>query len=396
LRRRFALPLALALLGYVVAGALAHTRSYAGTVTLDELGSSAGTARFEGRVTSPKAACESGRTVKVFVVDGNGSTLLARGKTGSAGSYSLTGDAPGAASDVFAKVTRKTLRRGSAHEHVCAADETATTRLPGDVDLTALPVGDDSISTSPQTGKLWSCRQTFDDPGGVGAEGPWFNGDGTWDLTKKVTVSGSVEWPESLAVEVDGATRTITTNDLPDHPTGTFPIAQSDDAYQYDRNPNSISAQDLEFHLPAAPEVAASPSCAGGTVGVMLSGSVVFSAIDAGGRDAVAHEVQDDCGGHPQNTGVYHYHSLGSCSGDDEPGRHSALVGYAFDGFGIYGHQGEGGEILANDDLDACHGHTHPIEWDGETRSMYHYHSTYEFPYTVGCYRGTPAQTGRI
>lgn len=127
----------------------------------------------------------------------------------------------------------------------------------------------------------------------------------------------------------------------------------------------------------------------------MVSGSVVFSAIDAGGRDAVAHEVQDDCGGPPQNTGVYHYHSLGECSDDDTGGRHSSLKGYAFDGFGIYGHQGEAGEVLANDDLDACDGHTHSIAWDGQTQAMYHYHATYEYPYTVGCYRERPCRAGR-
>ena len=40
--------------------------------------------------------------------------------------------------------------------------------------------------------------------------------------------------------------------------------------------------------------------------------------------------------------------------------------------------------------LDECHGHTHEIEWDGELVKRYHYHATAEYPYTVGCYRGTP------
>ena len=31
----------------------------------------------------------------------------------------------------------------------------------------------------------------------------------------------------------------------------------------------------------------------------------------------------------------------------------------------------------------------HEITWDGEKVTMYHYHATHEFPYTVGCYRGT-------
>ena len=39
-------------------------------------------------------------------------------------------------------------------------------------------------------------------------------------------------------------------------------------------------------------------------------------------------------------------------------------------------------------DLDECHGHTHQITWDGQEMSMYHYHATWDFPYTVGCMRG--------
>ncbi len=35
----------------------------------------------------------------------------------------------------------------------------------------------------------------------------------------------------------------------------------------------------------------------------------IFDALDAGDRDAVAHEVQDSCGGHTQRGGVYHYNA---------------------------------------------------------------------------------------
>jgi YHYH protein len=204
-----------------------------------------------------------------------------------------------------------------------------------------------------------------------------------------VTVDGEVTWPSELEITREGDTRVVRGNDLPGHPTGEYPVSSSDDAYQYDPNPNSISEQDLALELPATPALADEPQCTGGEVGVLLTGSLVFNAVDAGGRDAVAHEVQDSCDGHPQNTGVYHYHSVSGCAEDDHGGRHSELVGYAFDGFGIYGHYGEDGEVLTNEDLDECHGHTHEIEWDGEPAEMYHYHATYEFPYTVGCFRGT-------
>ena len=79
----------------------------------------------------------------------------------------------------------------------------------------------------------------------------------------------------------------------------------------------------------------------------------------------------------------------GRAAGD--AGRHSDLVGYALDGYGLYGPFGENGARLTNADLDACHGHTHTIPWDGAPVSLYHYHVTREYPYTVGCYHGTPA-----
>jgi hypothetical protein len=145
----------------------------------------------------------------------------------------------------------------------------------------------------------------------------------------------------------------------------------------------------MKIELPADPNVDVSPHCAPGAVGILLSGSVLFNALDAPGRDAVAHETQDSCQGHPQESGVYHYHSLSSCVKDEaESDGHSKLVGYAVDGFGIFGRKGMGGKTLNSDDLDECHGHTHEITWDGKKVVMYHYHATWDFPYTVGCLRG--------
>ena len=75
--------------------------------------------------------------------------------------------------------------------------------------------------------------------------------------------------------------------------------------------------------------------------------------VDAPGRDAVAHEIQDRCQGHPQITGVYHYHSVTSCLDNKRiPNGRSELVGYALDGFAIYGPHDVGGKLLSSDDLD--------------------------------------------
>jgi hypothetical protein len=257
------------------------------------------------------------------------------------------------------------------------------------LDPTHLTLGDQKISSGPQRGYVFSCMTQFNGSGAQGS-GPWLNGDGTWDLTRKLSVDGAVAWPHSFTINVNAGQRVFAGNDLPDHPTGTFPISPSDDAYAVDRNPNSIRAQSISFSVPADPAAAAQPGCIGGEVGVMLSGVLIFNAFDAEGHDAPAHEVQDDCDGHPQKDGFYHYHSLSDCLADT-PAGHSALMGYAFDGFGIYGFYGEDGRELTDADLDECHGHIHEIEWDGRKVVMFHYHATREFPYIVGCFRGSPA-----
>lgn len=263
--------------------------------------------------------------------------------------------------------------------------------LPLQAHEDGLPLGDHKLSTQPQAGYLMSCRQDFDPrAGGARADVPWIRGE-RWYPDEKAVVDGSVNWPNArFTLGREGRDRVLRSNDLPAHPTGVFPVQPGDDAWQWDPNPNRISADDILLRLPAEPEAAAQPECVGGEVGILRSGALLFSAIDAGGRDAVAHETQDHCNGHPQASGLYHYHGPSDCvpdpAGDD--GRHSDLAGYAFDGFGIYGIYGEDGRELRSADLDACHGHTHEVMWDGQRRVMYHYHLTRDFPYSVGCFHG--------
>lgn len=261
-----------------------------------------------------------------------------------------------------------------------------------ELDLKRLPIGDNRHATAPRAGYIWPCR-VDPDAGGAFRDGPWIDkANGVYDFTTKAKVSGAVMWNPRFTFRLQGDRRVFSTNDLPNHPTGTFPIPSSDTAYQYDRNPNRIREQEMSFELPAEPRLATA-SCAPGAVGILLSGSVLFNALDAPGRDAVAHETQDSCQGHPQVSGVYHYHSVTTCLDDKRlPDGHAALVGYMVDGFGIFGRFGEKGAALASDDLDECHGHTHEMPWDGRMVAMYHYHATWDFPYTAGCMRGTVDQ----
>lgn len=267
----------------------------------------------------------------------------------------------------------------------------------------AVPLGDGKVSTSPEAGYEDSCVTQFPKQGRPGGSTtpPWINAAAaTWDRASKPSVRGSVTWSGAQhSFTVSGTSRVLRTNDLPDPgSTGTFPISPSDPAYQYDRNPNHVASQSLSWTVPADPSPAASPSCTPlGPIGVFLNGVVLFNALDAQGRDAGAHEIQDRCAGHPNGQDMYHYHSFSPCletSANSEAGS-STLIGYALDGYGIYLERDAAGNLPTDADLDACHGRTSTVMWDGKQVRMYHYDVTLEYPYFVGCFHGTPVTSGR-
>ncbi len=265
------------------------------------------------------------------------------------------------------------------------SSETSTDAL----DHTALELGDGKVSpTSPERGSVYSCVPTNYD--GNVVTGPWLHGS-TWDYTAKPTVSGDVEWDEAaFSAEPQGSVRWLTGSGLPTTETGVFPIEPDDDAYAYEGPvTNSIQRRPYSFSVTASPKKADERSCLpGGPIGVLKNGALLFNALDAHGYDAPAHEMMDECGGHPDPGGAYHYHALPSCLDTASDGEHSSRIGWAADGFPIYGPDGEDGQTVRNADLDACHGHTHPIRFNGNDARMYHYHATMEYPYTLGCFRG--------
>lgn len=256
-----------------------------------------------------------------------------------------------------------------------------------------LPLGDGRISTLPRVGYVNACSLTFPNVGGAMADGSWIKSSGTWDTSQKISIGGNVTWSNHFySITQSGTNRILNSNDIPDHNTGTFPVATSDPAYNFDRNPNTIAPQNLSKTIPLNPIVAPNPSCLRmGAIGVMKSGVILFNALDGDGKDAVAHEIQDSCSGHPEFTGEYHYHNLSSCISQENTTKQTRLVGYALDGFGIYEEFDSTGSRLKNSDLDECHGRKSKVNWNGQDTSIYHYVITNEYPYTISCFKGTPA-----
>ncbi len=267
----------------------------------------------------------------------------------------------------------------------------------GRINPAALPLGDGYVSRTPKVGYVDSCVTSFT-IGGSKVNGPWINTTNhTWDYETKIHVNGAVHWlTASYRVAVHGTKRVIAFNDLPiNHVSGVFPIASSDPAHTYDQNGNHIAAQSLSWSLPLNPTAARTPTCTGGgPIGVLADGVVLYNALDGGGRDAAAHEVLDICAAHPDPSNTYHHHDIPPCILSKVRNGTTKLVGYALDGYGIYVRKDAKGQLPNNTQLDACHGTTSRVVWNGRRRRIYHYVATLEYPYTIGCYHGTPIQSG--
>ncbi|MGE0253245.1 MAG: YHYH protein [Alphaproteobacteria bacterium] len=150
-------------------------------------------------------------------------------------------------------------------------------------------------------------------------------------------------WALTNAVEVTEADgyRLIRANGIPAHGTGTFPNRH---------NPNSIAAQRYEFRVPLAPRrLPESRPYAMQLFGVAVNG-VPFDPFTAefwqrdrhsGWRyEAMTGKLDlglDDSNAHVQPNGAYHYHGVpNGLVARWSPDRHSAVVGWAADGFPIY------------------------------------------------------------
>ncbi len=194
----------------------------------------------------------------------------------------------------------------------------------------------------------------------------------------------------ATSITYDGTWVTIKCNALPDHKSIYYPTANP--LYEFfsgttfgggtfSKNPNSISTQAITLKIPANPVVAATHAATPmGVMGVALNGVPLFNQYAAGGSP-LSGEINsfDQWWGHPQMTGMYHYHV--------EPlylttvkATKSSLMGFLLDGFPVYGPKETDGSDPAG--LDVYHGHTHAtVDYPA---GIYHYHFTTAAPYLNG------------
>ena len=201
--------------------------------------------------------------------------------------------------------------------------------------------------------------------------------------------------PDNVTVRFDATTMIIHTHGVPNHPTGKFP------EQGYGCNPSFIQEQNSTYCIPLEPKMDVSHivttdnnsnhALPMGPIGVAVNGVVFFNPFDMGNRDAT--DLMDYCCGHPNQMNLYHYHKYPICVNSpwsDEGRAHSPLLGWAFDGYPIYGPYESNG-LMAKDVGGASALNTFNMHFDKERG--WHYHVTPgRFPYLIGGFWGTEDQ----
>ena len=197
--------------------------------------------------------------------------------------------------------------------------------------------------------------------------------------------------------DYDAGFAIVTTTGLAEHEMGPF------DGSTGCFNPNTPTNQNRTLRIPLTPTPTDSPGVIVldtlGPIGVWYNGVAFYNPYDGGSTEAPGNICMDPYNGHPSPDGSYHYHQYSPVPGDDGT-KHSPIVGYAYDGYPVYGPWDGPGVLAAvsSNPLDGCNGHFDEIRG-------YHYHSiSYDmgveyglpgegFPWIIGCYRGEPEQS---
>jgi hypothetical protein len=104
----------------------------------------------------------------------------------------------------------------------------------------------------------------------------------------------------------------------------------------------------------------------------MISGAVLYNPFEGDGTtvamannftitnaSGITASFIDKCAGHPiPNSGAYHYHGLPNCvtAKVDKVSKPSHIIGFALDGFPIYGDRDNKGKQVTVKNLDQCNG----------------------------------------
>jgi len=243
--------------------------------------------------------------------------------------------------------------------------------------------------------------------------------------------------PHQVSLTSEGDYRELVSNGIPDHQPGQFPNRG---------NPNTIDSIPYRFRMPLSPKPLDEVRDAGGALfGVALNGipfdpgtAELWKGDPAWRYDAMSGKINlglDQSNAHVQPNGAYHYHGLplGMLEQRGKKPDELVLIGYAADGFPIYGQwgysdpkdaqsplkklqssyqlragerpggdEGPGGAfdgtfnqdweyVAGSGDLDECNGRFSVTP--EYPQGTYHYVITDAFPFISRYFRGAPDQS---
>ena len=194
-------------------------------------------------------------------------------------------------------------------------------------------------------------------------------------------------------------------------------LSEENEGASGNNNPNQLVIAEEVFRIPLSPvNNSTSTDTELGTVGAALNGMPIFNPFEDPNETAAYGRVFASCCGHPQQDGQYHYHKYPTCLRliSDEwksekekcdeidallvEGGHSPLLGFAVDGWPVYGpvgwpdssstvgvimessytgaddSNGNASYVAGSGHLDDCNGLVSPTPEFPE--GIYHYHMT--------------------
>ena len=146
------------------------------------------------------------------------------------------------------------------------------------------------------------------------------------------------------------------------------------------------------WRIPLAPRIADTPTpVVDGPVGIAVNGVPIFNPCKQGGcqnGDTKVLGELDICNGHAGRADDYHYHAAPVCLMATKSASYwdTHPLGWALDGFGIYGYNDSDGKTAVRDGV--CGGNALPVT---NGPQGYKYHVTDASPYVMSCLRGVPS-----
>lgn len=178
----------------------------------------------------------------------------------------------------------------------------------------------------------------------------------------------------------------ITSNTYPSHTLMTGIVGTNEQV--------PVPAKDYAAPVPLMPVLGSTPHTRDAALGVAVNGVPIYDYTGGGEmtlEDLKHHQAQHDtlqtkqldvCGGHAGRGDDYHYHVKPSCMIEQmKNAGDTAIIGWAFDGFPIYGDNNPDGTPIAIGELDICNGKT-------DDTFIYRYHTTTQPPYIIQCLMG--------